>query len=92
MAEAIAVLYEPGPNWIQGRPLSQQPLRPHLDYLLALHEQGRLVMGGPFADGTGGLVVLSVSDIAEARLLIADDPAVVAGTLKTTIHGWNRVV
>ena len=49
-------------------------------------------MGGPFADGTGGLVVLSVGDIAEARLLIADDPAVVAGTLKTTIHGWNRVV
>lgn len=92
MAESIAVLYEPGPNWVQGLPLSQQPLRPHLDYLLAVHEQGRLIMGGPFADGSGGLVILLVKDMAEARQLVADDPAVGGGILQADIRGWNRIV
>lgn len=92
MDVSIAVLYEPGPSWVQGQSLSQQPLRPHLEYLLAMHEQGRLIMGGPFADGTGGLIVLSVKDMAEAEQLVAKDPAVVAGILKADIRGWNRII
>jgi len=92
VTETIAVLYEPGPNWLPGRPLSQQPLREHVDYLLALHETGQLEMGGPYADGSGGLVILSVADVAEAERLVADDPAVVSGILQATIRAWNRVV
>jgi uncharacterized protein YciI len=92
VTETIAVLYERGAHWLPGRPLSEQPLRPHVEYLLRLHETGQLIMGGPFADQSGGLVILSVTDTAEAERLIADDPAVVDGILKATIRAWNRVV
>ena len=92
MTETVAVLYEQGTNWLPGRPLSEQPLRQHLDYLLALHEKGQLVMGGPYADGSGGLVILLVADTTEAERLIADDPAVVSGILRATVQAWNRIV
>ncbi len=92
MTETFAVLYERGPNWLPDRPLSEQPLRQHIDYLLSLHAANQLIMGGPFADESGGLVILSVADSAEAEQLVADDPAVVGEILKATIQGWNRVV
>ena len=67
-------------------------MRQHVDYLLALHQTGQLIMGGPFADESGGLVILSVADITEAEQLVADDPAVVSGILKAKIQVWSRVV
>ena len=57
MTDSYAAYYEPGPNWLKGKPLNDQPLKSHVDYLVSLHEQGKLSMGGPLADGSGGLVV-----------------------------------
>ncbi len=92
MKTTFAALYERGPNWIEGRPLADQPLSAHLDHLLALHKDGRLTMGGPYGDETGGLVILTVDDMATAERLIADDPAIIAGTLKASVKVWNRIV
>ncbi|NNE82906.1 MAG: hypothetical protein HKN28_02945 [Alphaproteobacteria bacterium] len=92
MTESVAVLYEKGANWLPGRTLSEQPLQQHVDYLLALHETGQLKMGGPFADGSGGLVILSVGNIAEAERLVAEDPAIINRILMATIQAWNRIV
>ena len=72
--------------------MADQPLREHLDYLLALHKNGKVTMGGPYADESGGLVVLRVDDMAEAKQLIDNDPAIVDATLKANVKAWNRVV
>ncbi len=89
---SFAALYERGPNWFADRPLREQPLSEHLEYLLGLHAQDKLLMGGPYGDETGGLVILNVGTLEEAQALIAADPAIVAGTLKAAVKTWNRVV
>jgi len=62
----------------------------HLGYMDTLHKQGKLVMAGPLG-GNGamrGLVVYRVKDVAEARALAAEDPAVKAGRLSLDAYPW----
>ena len=46
MKQAFVLLYRPGPAWIEGKPVSEQPLREHLDYLSGLYQTGTLLMAG----------------------------------------------
>ena len=89
MNKTFLVLYKPGKGWLSGESLSKQPLQAHLNYLLELHDKGQLLMGGPFADGTGGAVILSVGSLAEAEALIEQDPAIVQGVLEPKIQEWE---
>ena len=49
-------------------------------------------MGGPFGDGTGGLVVFAAFDILDIEDLVARDPAIVGGVLVATVKHWARIV
>jgi uncharacterized protein YciI len=42
-----------------------------------LFENGTVIMGGPFSDGTGSLVIVEADDINEVSTLFANDPFVV---------------
>lgn len=46
----------------------------HRAYLAELHSDGRLVMAGPFADGSGALLIYDVADEAALEAALADDP------------------
>lgn len=92
MERCFAAIYERGPNWIAGKPITQQPLSEHVAYLMGLHDQSVVAMGGPFADETGGLVILAVTDSDEAARLIDHDPAVQSGVLKAQVREWRRIV
>lgn len=69
-------------------------LRPaHRDKLRALHEAGRLVLAGPFADESGALLVLDVADAAEVAALLDDDPYYRApGVTIVRQQEWTPVV
>lgn len=82
------VVYQPGPNWIEGKPVTEQPLREHGRFILSLHAEGRLVQAGPFTDGSGGAAIYRAEDLAAAEALVAEDPAVVSGIMTPTIHPW----
>ena len=92
MNRTFAVIYKPGRAWLRGKPVSEQPLKEHVEYALSLHERGELIMGGPFADNSGGLVLLEVDGIDKARGLVSEDPAVVKEVLTAEVYEWNRVV
>ncbi len=92
MPNSYIAHYRPGPKWLTGQPLKDQPLKSHVDYLLALHEGGKLLMGGPFADGSGGLVIFTGDNISEVEDLIANDPAVTDGILVASVKKWSRIV
>ncbi len=47
VVKSFVAHYTPGPNWLKGKPLKDQPLKAHVDYLLALHDRGKLIMAGP---------------------------------------------
>ncbi len=92
MQNSYIVYYRPGPKWVAGKPSKDQSLKSHFDYLLALHERGKLIMGGPFADEPGGLVIFTGDQISEVEDMVADDPAVTGGILVASVKKWSRIV
>lgn len=79
-----------GPNTTQDKAAAAEIQKGHLAYMDALHAQGKLVVAGPFADqgAARGLVVYRVKDVAEAKALAAEDPAVKAGRLVLEAYPW----
>ena len=55
-------------------------------YLSALQRSGEIMVIGPLADGTAGLVVYDVQSLKEAQQLVEDQPMVRAGLLSVDLH------
>jgi len=85
------LIYRPGPAWPPGKLVSELPLREHGNYMLSLYVKGSLKLAGPLTDNAGGAVVLEVADEAEAKAVIANDPAVKAGIFVHELHPWAPV-
>jgi hypothetical protein len=60
------VIYRPGPAWLPGKPITEQPLKEHGKYMLSLYISGRMKLAGPLTDNAGGAVLLDVADESEA--------------------------
>lgn len=68
-------------------------LRPaHRAYLQDLLRQGRLVVAGPFADGSGALFIYEVANESEASKLAANDPFAKASLFREIVmKPWKLV-
>ena len=84
-------IYRPGPRWLPGKPLSEQPLREHGRYMLELYRRGVMRLAGRFADGSGGAMLFGADDDASAQAIVAADPAVVAETFAYELRQWAFV-
>jgi len=85
------VVYRPGPAWISGKPLAEQPLKDHGRYVLSLYVKGSLKFAGPFSDDAGGALVFEAIDEPEAKAVVAADPAVASGIFVAELHPWKLV-
>ncbi len=75
--EMIAVVIgQDGPN---AKALRAQHRAAHLRRIEALNHAGRLMLAGPFSDGTGSLIVFESPSLSQARAWIAEDPYVIYG-------------
>jgi len=83
------VLYRPGPAWLTGKSVIEQPLKEHGKYMLSLYIKGSMKLAGPLTDNAGGAVLLEVSDEAEAKAIVANDPAVQSGIFVYEMHPWK---
>lgn len=83
------VLYRPGPKWLIGKSVMEQPLKEHGKYMLSLYTKGSMKLAGPLTDDAGGAVLLEVPDEAEAKQIVANDPAVKSGIFIYEIHPWK---
>ena len=83
------VLYRPGPAWLTGKSIMEQPLKEHGKYMLSLYIKGSMKLAGPLTDNAGGAVLLEVSDEAEAKAIVANDPAVKSGVFVFEMHPWK---
>lgn len=64
----------------------------HREHLHALAAQGKLLMAGPFADESGGLIIFEAEDEAEVAGFMANDPFTTEGVFATTeIRSWILV-
>lgn len=89
------VLLKRGPAWTaEETPETKRIFEGHMANILAMGKAGKLVLAGPLdapADDKAayaGLFVLDVASEAEARALLAQDPAVVSGRLIPELRSW----
>jgi ketosteroid isomerase-like protein/uncharacterized protein YciI len=89
-ATRFVLIYQPGPSWSEGRPLSEQPLGPHRAYIEKLFEAGAVVLAGPFLDAaSGGFAIVRATAPAAAARILADDPAISGGVLRGEVRPWH---
>jgi uncharacterized protein len=68
-------------------------LRPaHRERLSALHAAGRVRMAGPYADGTGALIVYEAPDRATLDDLLAADPYYTAPGVTVHVREWAPII
>lgn len=73
----------------------------HFQYLVSLHQQGRLYLAGRTLDDSAdtlGIAVIRAADDAEAEATLAQDPAIKGGVFKgqvrpyaVAVGGWPDV-
>jgi len=68
-------------------------LRPaHRQYMSQLLAEGRLVAGGPFADGSRALFIYEADSVGDAEKIVAADPYQVGGAFAScALSPWEIV-
>ena len=87
--ETYLVIYRPGPAWLEGKSVFEQPLKEHGKYMLNLYIKGSMKLAGPLTDNAGGAVLLVVGQESEAKAIVAADPAVKSGIFLYEMHPWK---
>jgi len=77
----------------QGATLRPRVRPAHLENLRPLVEQGRVILGGPFTDGSGSLMVIEMESEAAAREFARNDPYTKEGVFeRVEVKPFRKVV
>ncbi|HYX08141.1 MAG TPA: YciI family protein [Bacteroidales bacterium] len=72
--------------------VSEEMMKPHVNYLKELLDRGKLVVTGPFTDDRrGGMFVLEVNDQAEMKEIVNNDPAFKSGYVESEVRPYKIV-
>ncbi len=82
-------VYEPGPNWLEGKPIFEQPTEPHIQYMNARRDDGTLVLGGPYKDSSGAMGIFQAGSLEQATELVENDPWVRDGIVTYRLAPWH---
>ena len=88
MKKAIVVFMRMGSNWNPAKSVREQAYwDDHARFMDSLFEAGKIILAGPFADGSGSMVILRAESVEAARATFQDDPwtqhdILVAGDVK----------
>src|SRR5579864_1017346 len=74
---------------IPDKPLNPAIVELHSQHLAELDRKGQLVLAGPLTERRGGLIVLQVTNTAEARAIAEDDPLVQGGYETYELATWS---
>jgi uncharacterized protein YciI len=89
----FVLTHAPGPSWDHAKGFREQPgVEAHLGYMSGYADKGRIVMGGPFLDNSGGMMIFDVATLDGARAIAEADPTVKSGLLTVTVKPWLAVL
>ena len=74
---------------VPGRVTDIAAIRAHVAWLRSLQAAGSLELAGPFADGSGGMVILRAETAAEAETIAGSDPFVRSGLRRLELKVWD---
>lgn len=78
MKNTFVLLLTPGSAWIEGKTVREQPYwAQHADFMDQLFANGMVILGGPFSDATGSMVIIEGESEQAVADLFASDPFVV---------------
>jgi uncharacterized protein YciI len=85
----FVIIGHDGPNGAALRP----KIRPaHLQNLRPFVEKGKVVIAGPFTDGSGSLIIVDLESEAEAKRLAESDPYTTGGVFeRVEVKPFRRV-
>lgn len=63
-------------NSVPGKPLTPDVVDLHAAHLKELDDAGKLILAGPIPERAGGLIVLRVASLAEAKAIAEEDPMI----------------
>ena len=88
MRNYVLVILKTGPTKVPAGAERDEMFKGHMANIKRLADEGKLALAGPFAgeESWRGLFVLAVSDIEDARKLVATDPVVVKGEMVAEYH------
>jgi len=90
MRQYVLVVLKSGPTPVPKGPERDEMFKGHFANINRLAAEGKLALAGPFdgVDGWRGLYIFAVSDIDEARKLVATDPVVAKGEMVPEFHKY----
>ena len=90
MKKTFAILLSPGLAWIAGKTSREQPYwTEHAVFMDMLFEDGTVILGGPYADYTGLLIIIEALHEEEVYELFGRDPFVVNEIVRiSSVHEW----
>jgi uncharacterized protein YciI len=89
-----AVIHKPGPAWQKDVDFTEQAgVHDHVIHYRKLQAAGKLDLGGPFLDNSGGMMVpIEGISLDEIKAFAEADPAVKSGLLALEIKPWLIVM
>ncbi len=90
MRRYVLVILKTSPTPLPPGPARDEMFKGHFANMTRLANEGKLALAGPLdgVDGWRGLFILAVSDIEEARALVATDPVVAQGEMVPEFHKY----
>lgn len=90
MHSYVMAFLKAGPNRNQDSAAADSIMAGHLDNIMRMADEGKLVVAGPFMDDTElkGIYIFNVATIEEAKALTETDPAIQSGRLIMELHPW----
>lgn len=83
------LFHSPGEKWVDTLQFNQQPgVMEHVQYMATFLESRKLVMGGPFLDNSGGMMIYMCEKKEDAEKIANEDPSVKKGLLKVQVKPW----
>lgn len=90
MRKYVIAFLKRGPNRSKDSTEAAQLQKAHLENIMRLADEGKLILAGPFF-GNGelrGIYLFDVQTIEEAKKLTETDPAIQKGSLVMELHEW----
>lgn len=87
----FVIVHSPGPKWEPGKSMFEQDgLQAHVDHYRQLFADGKLALGGPFMDASGGGMMIPMPGVSQQELeaFAQADPSVRSGLLKAEVRPW----
>lgn len=90
MKQYVMAYLKRGPNRDQDSATADALQKAHLENIMRMAEEGKLVVAGPFMDegDVRGIYIFNVATVEEAKALTETDPAIQAGRLEMELHPW----